>query len=356
MESRYWRVKADPKQVDRQPRTPDKMLPIRPVPFVATHCAHISLTINCAAECVCLLRQAIEVAHAGLKRIKEMPSVAVMYQYQCGWCGLFALEWQQCGRYFDSLLHSKPGGDYQPPADSPRHSPDADADEDDVHIPPTRASAQSLYAYLCGIAYAMAGDTHRAEWYLRSVSAWLTPQQKPIDLYAVRRAWQVLSREPRMRQEELTLDVMELIICWNGLVQLPPTSITQLHALLAHTQPLTLPTHPHPLSREDLIRYQWATAALDGITDPRAARERVGRVLAADGGWLAGGGEEVRRGGLLALLYLMMADTSVELKEWDEAKQWLSKANAQKNYDLYSALQLKLHALGQRIKREENTE
>ena len=305
-----------------------------------------------AACCVCV--QAIEVAQAGLKRVKEMPSVAVMYQYQSGWCGLFALEWLQCGRYFDALLHSKPGGDYTPPADSPRIAPVEDEDSD-VVIPPTRASAQSLYAYLCGVAYAMAGDIDRAEWYLRSTPLWLTPQQKPIDLFAVRRAHQILTRQQRMRREELTLDVMELVIGWNGLVQLPASSIEQLRKQLAAVEPLTSHSHPHPLNREDLIRYQWSVASLDGLTDPKLARERVERVLEAHEDWLKSAGPEVKRGGQLAFLYYQLADCCVEMQDWHDAKHWLNKAKKQEGYDLYSALQLKLHATGQRIKREENT-
>ena len=304
----------------------------------------------------CYVVQAIEVAQAGLKRIKEMPSVAVMYQYQCGWCGLFALDWQLCGRYFDALLHSKLGGDYTHPADSPRAAPALqEAEEDDVVIPPTRASAQSLYAYLCGIAYGMAGDIDRAEWYLRSTPSWLTPQQKPIDLFAVRRSQQVLSRLPHMRREELTVDVMELIVCWNGLVQLPASSIDQLRQQLAAVEPLTSPAHPHPLSREDLIRYQWSIAELDGLTDPQSAKQRVEHILDTHESWLKSADTDVKRGGQLAFLYYALADSCVALKEWTEAKQWLNKAKEQKNYDLYSALQLKLHATGQRIKREENT-
>ena len=302
--------------------------------------------------------QAIEVAQVGLKRIKEMPSVAVMYQYQCGWCGLFALEWAQCGRYFDSLLHSKLGGDYEPPADSALPSTLAEevqSEDADTAIPPTKASAQSLYAYLCGITYAMAGDTDRAVWYLNSTPSWLTPQQKPIDLFAVRRAHQVLSREPAMRKEELTLDVMELIIVWNGLVQLPSSSVDALLQLLAAVQPLTSPSHPHPLDREDMIRYEWSVAALDGLTDPKAAKEQVERTLEANKEWLKNADEEVKRGGMLAFLYYALADSCVELKEWEDAKHWLNKAKEQKNYDVYSLLQLKLHALGQRIKREEDT-
>ena len=241
--------------------------------------------------------------------------MAVMFQYQCGWCGLFSLEWTQCARYFDTLLHSKLGGDYTPPADSPKLAvTNLESDELDVVIPPTKASAQSLYAYLCGIAYAMAGDTHRAEWYLRSTPSWLTPQQKPIDLFAVRRAQQVLDRRPHMRKEELTLDVMELIICWNGLVQLPADSIDQLLQLLAAVQPLTSPSHPQPLGREDLIRYEWATAELDGRTDPKLAKERVERILEAHESWLKNADVEVKRAGQLAFLYYALADYCVALK------------------------------------------
>ena len=300
-------------------------------------------------------KKAIEIAQVGLKRITEMPSVAVMFQYQCGWCGLFSLEWEQCGRYFDAMLHSKFGGDYVEPADSPRsRSTLAPDDSHETDIPPTKASAQSLYAYLCGIAYANAGDTHRAEWYLRSVPSWLTPQQKPIDLFAVRRASQVLRRQPAWRQEELTLDVMELIICWNGLPQLPASSIDALRTQLAAVQPLTAASHPHPLAREDVIRFEWALAELDGISNPQAARERVERALEQHEAWLKGADAETKRAGQLAFLYYALADNCVALKEWAAAKHWLNKAKEQKNFDLYNPLQLKVHATGQRIKREEN--
>ena len=310
-----------------------------------------------ACHCV-VVWQAIEVAQAGLKRVKEMPSIAVMYQYQCGWCGLFALDWLQCGRYFDQLLHSKLGGDYVPPADSTAPAvavTDFEGEDMDLVIPPTKASAQSLYAYLCGVVYATAGDVDRAEWYLRSTPSWLTPQQKPIDLFAVRRAHQVLTRQPHMRREELTLDVMELIICWNGLVQLPASSIEQLRQQLAAVEPLTDPSHSQPLSREDVIRYEWSIAELDGLTDPKASRERIERIVDAHESWLKNADAEVKRGGQLAFLYYAAADNCVAMEDWKHAKEWLHKAKEQKNYDLYSALQLKVHATGQRIKREENT-
>ena len=327
-------------------------------------------------------RKAIEVAQKALLSIKELPSISILYLYQCGWCALFLLDWRQCALYFDALLHSKPGGDYGPPPSSSStsklgsgdsHAEDEEkrteaeeadksleaAEEEltDLSIPPTKASAQGLYAYQTGLSYAMLGDLDRARWYLEGVPSWLSKRNKAIDLFAVRKAFELLHR-PALREAELTLDVFELLYCWNGFTQTPAASLKQLRAMLGRTG-AALQKGPSsdtpPFTREDLCRYLLYSAALTALTDPAAARVQLEKDLKEHEAFLEHS-QYAKQSGLLAFFYLELANECFAVHDVKKSKKCLDKARGYKNYDLYDIAQLKIHAHTQKIKRQEDEE
>ena len=337
-------------------------------------------------------RRAIEVAQAGLTSIREMPSISIMFIYQSGWCALFLLEYAESARYFDALLHSQLGGEYGPPPllkraslsqnnskrvaeDEEKHTGEAAVDdehaataegeaeegEEEEHvglsIPPTKASAQSLYAYLCGLCYAMLGDGDRARWYLQGVPGWLGDKRKNIDLFAVHKAHELLAR-PQLREAELALDVMELLHCWNGLIQTPQSSLTQLDDMLQRThqamQAGPSPSSP-PFTREDLVRYLFYTAVLAGRTDPAAAHLQVVELLREHEKYIERS-EWAKQSGLLVFIYLELANGCLHADDLTGAKKAADRAKSFKNYPLHDVAQLKLHALSQKIKRKEEDE
>ena len=307
-------------------------------------------------------RSALDVAQAGLRKITEMPSVAVMFQYQSAWCALFLLDWAECARHFDSLLHSKPGGDYVGPAGADDHekttrakaqaaaADDDDEEEEEVNIPPSKASAQGLYAYGCGLCYGMLGDVDRCRWYLRGVPSWLTPQKKNVDMFAVRKAEEILSR-PDLSRSLLLLDVLELFIAWNGLAQTPAASLEKLSSLLSETA-----THQAALSRENKVRLHWCQAALTAARgQPAQARQQLQSLLSEQEKWMASS-EYCKRAGVLAFVYYELANVCLAGGDLVEAKRSVEKSKSFKGYDAYEILQIKLHALEQKIKRTEDSE
>ena len=311
-------------------------------------------------------------AQGGLRKISELPSIAVMFQYQSAWCALFLLDWAQCARHFDSLLHSKPGGDYVPPAgaaDGKKDEDDektarakaraddadtADGDEDEeeeeeeVNIPPSKASAQGLYAYGCGLCYGMLGDAPRCRWYLRGVPGWLTAQRKSVDMFAVRKAEEILAR-PELSRHLLVLDVLELFIAWNGLAQTPEASLSKLAELLADTQ-----AHYAGLSRENQVRYHWCQAAVTAARGrPAEAKAIIASLLSEQERWMASS-DYCKRAGILPFIYYELANVCLASGEIAEAKRSVDKSKSYKGYDSYDILQIKLHALDQKLKRTED--
>ena len=328
-------------------------------------------------------RRAIEAAQAGLLRIRELPSISIMFHYQSGWCALFLLEWAESARYFDALLHSQLGGEYGPPAtakkaelqgkaegeEEEKQTGDVAVDqgraavnghqdeeeEEELSIPPTKASAQALYAYQCGLCYAMQGDLDRARWYLQGVPGWLTAKNKNIDLFAVHKAHEMLHR-PQLREAELALDVIELLHCWNGLIQTPPPSLQQLRAMMQRTgqamQAGPSPTSP-PFTREDLVRYLFYTAVLTGLTDPAAAHQQIEQLLHEHERYIERS-EYAKRSGLLVFVYLELATDCLHANDLAGAKKAADRAKSFKNYPLHDVAQLKLHAFSQKMKRKED--
>jgi hypothetical protein len=175
------------------------------------------------------LVQAIVVAKQAIHNCSELPSVAVLFHFNTGWCSFFLLDWQQSAFYFDQLLHLEPSGAYQPPAGSglKKHS-DAEMkliEEEKAagrskRMPPAKASALTFYACMVGINYLLLSMPHKARWYFGLVDGLADKKSsKPIDLYAKRKSAEFLSRTTGDRMEDALLDACELLLTWNGTSQ-----------------------------------------------------------------------------------------------------------------------------------------
>lgn len=287
-------------------------------------------------------QKAIDIAQAGLRSLRELPALGIMYIYQSAWCAMFLLDWSQAAKHFGALLYA---------------SEDSE-DEEQVALPPTRASAQAFYAYQLGLCQAMQGNWDAARQTWLSVPEWLQARDKPIDKFAVLKSSQLLARlnQSSLTTDDVLLDVLELIVAWNGITQMPSEYVQQATEMLRNAY--VNQSNNNGWSAEQLVRYRWlkasfiASAQSTDQSNVREAQELLTSTL-NDFDKDFKRDKSVMSSGLYAFICLELAHNAFVLQQHSQAKDWLVKANKQTGYELSNILHFKTHALGQKIKRAE---
>lgn len=299
------------------------------------------------------LLQAIDVAKQAIHNCSELPSVAVLFHFNTGFCSLFLLDWQQSAFYFDQLLHVTPSGEYEPPSDSQhvKHTAgelDLIASEGRAtRMPPAKASALTFYACLCGINYMLLEMPHKARWYLGLVDKLAdSSSKKPIDLFARRRSAEMLARKHGDLPEDALLDVCEVIFTWNGSSQMPESSCRRMLELLDAAEAKRLP-HWKADQKAQLCLYR--ADMLKGLNDIAGARAQMAVFMTFVPALQSS--SQAKLDGTLAFGYYLSAFLLVLDSQVAPAAEHLKKAQAVSGYDQYNQMQVRMHALAQKVKR-----
>ena len=285
-------------------------------------------------------RKAIEIADATVPLVKALPSIEVLFYYQKGWCAFFDLGWIECAETFDKLLHATPGGDYVP-QNGARTTPAAT-----TGVKPTPASAQALYAYQIGLCYAMVGDWHRADWYIRGVPSWLQKNPKLIEQWGKRKAAEYMSRTRRIK-EDVELDICEMMQAWNGYTQMSKEKLGEAEAMLVAAQSAER-KGSFKWSEEDNCRCILQLSAIrnalhryaEANKDLTALIERSKTFIKSS---------QATKTGFKAFFYYELALSCYNLNQLEQAEQWQAKSAKVNGYDLENFVQPIAHGLKRKI-------
>lgn len=300
------------------------------------------------------LPKAIDVAKVAIARCAELPSVAVLGHFNTGFCSFFLLDWQQSAFYFDQLIHVHPSGAYQPPHGQPKHTErevqlieEEKASGVSVRTPPAKASALTFYACICGINYLLMNMPHKGRWYLSLVAGLVDPKsEKPIDLFARRKAHEILARKVGDRVEDVLLDACELILTWNGTSQMPDSACKSLLAQLDAAEAKRL---PHWKIEHSAAVFLYRADMLKGLGDIAGALKQI-RLFESCIPQLQSSAK-AKADGTIAFGLYMSAFLLTLADQIPTAGDHLKKAQAIGGFDQAQSLAVKMHALGQRIAR-----
>jgi len=316
------------------------------------------------------LQKAIDVADDALEGCSELPQLKVLFHYQKGWCAYFIMDWEKTAEYFDALLFARASKRQVEKKDEKKDEKDAKEDkrdektkklEEEEKIKPSKASTQAFYAFHIGLCHLMRKDWSAAHKYFSSISGWIGDQSelRPIDQYAKRRGdeWSrrlknhsSISSNEKMESEMYSysiLDNMELIMAWNGFIQMEKEHLNTCTGLMEDAYRLGSKIWDN----EDTCRYHLLAASiLRGLDNRQESIERFQKVLSEES--KLDRSKKAKQDGILAFTYHELAALQIDNKKYKEARAYLTKANKQTGFELYKPVQVRLHSLDLILKKE----
>jgi hypothetical protein len=173
--------------------------------------------------------------------------------------------------------------------------------------------------------------------------------KKPLDIYARRKSADILARQWGDPPEDALLDAAELILTWNGAHQMPEQALRRMITLLDAAAAKQLP-HWTPTHRAAIHLYK--ADMLKGLGDVPAALEQVRLTLAFLPDLRSSA--KAKADGTLAFAHYTAAFLLVADGQIAEGSAQLKLAQGISGYDQYNPMQIRMHALEARIKREKN--
>jgi len=143
------------------------------------------------------------------------------------------------------------------------------------------------------------------------------------------------------------MDNMELILAWNGFIQMEKEYLDKCTELIEEAYRLAGKTW----DMEDTCRYHLLAASIfRGLDSRQDAIDRFQKVLSQEPQLERS--KKAKQDGILAFAYHELAALYIENKQYKEARAHLTKANKHTNYELYKNVQVRLHSLDLVLKKE----
>jgi len=225
-------------------------------------------------------------------------------------------------------------------------------------VKPTKASTQAFYAYQVGTCYLMLRKWDLVSRYMHAVSLLLHPNERPIEVFAKRKAaqWCTWLSTMDMKDEDTSkklsawgiLDTTELMLTWNSFQQMAEAPLKQCLQLLRDANQQS----GQFWSLEDQMRYELLCGGmLRSLEKYDEALFCLNKVMQQEA--FLRKSTKATLDGVLPFAYHEISCIRLALLQFKEAKAALAKANDFSSYDLYKTLQVRLYSLTSTIQREE---
>ena len=238
---------------------------------------------------------------------------------------------------------------------SPSSSPAASSSSSSVSASPSPLSSSSSSSVRC----TSQEELNTAFFYVQNALTLLDSRRyKPMDIYTKRKSLELLQRSLTNDFEAFVwLDTCELFLKWNGAQQMNQQQIEYVLNVLRDIQQ-HLPSSFNDVQRAVLHLYQGTMLRGLSALLPRSinggneyhqlAYEQLKRCLAYEQALLHS--SQVKIEGTLSFVYYETAIICFEMNRIGEAKEYMKKSSAIKDFDQSNVMQVRNHALAKMIK------
>lgn len=327
---------------------------------------------------------AIKVAEKAVIECSQLPSAAVLFYFQNGWCAFILLEWQASALYFERLMnhHRLSSPNFEQLRVGTKLVEDVDTNEEGVMVAPVQTPTMLLYIYMIGVAW---GILKRWEACIESLQRRprilaMGKNARPMDIWAAEKCEELLSvvQSDSLSQKEIwsvcVLNALELLHRWNTYDHMSPLTLVRTYRLFLRGVPQLASWVEGAAtvdfgSENEEEKVKAKTPKPDSFTLRESDRARAilmfgclvnaaGKLEFADTvlsnvikATFNHKCKKIKKDGTLAWAHFELASLYLKMGRLDEAQENHAIAKKFSGYDLYNICQLRLHGLDAQIRK-----